>query len=257
MGCPRIVRAAAVTICAAMGSSAWAHDVDPRAQARLVDGTGWDYLVTGAEHMLTGYDHLLFLLGVVFFLRRFRDILTFVTAFTAAHTLVLLGATLAGISADHHLIDAVIAASVIYKGFENLHGFERLLGFRPPPLLVMVFLFGLIHGFGLSAQLQTLTLASDPNLLSRIVWFNLGVELGQVLALSLMVPVIGAWRRTRVWVPVSRSVNALLILVGGFLLLYQAHGYLHSRDAHLPQTPMQIDATPGLHRHGDGPAHAH
>ncbi len=245
-----------------LSSQAWGHDVPDHVQARLVDGSGWDFMVTGAEHMLTGYDHLLFLLGVVFFLRRTVDIVKFVTAFTLAHTLVLLTATLTGITADHYLIDAVIAASVMYKGFENLDGFERLLGFKAPPLLAMVFLFGLVHGFGLSAQLQTLTLADDPKLVSRLLWFSLGVELGQLLALALMVPVIAAWRNTRVWAPLSRSLNSCLVFIGFLLFLFQLHGYLHQHaEPHGHDTPHPLstpaDTTGGWHSHDGGPAHFH
>ncbi len=118
-------------------TNALAHDVSDAARERMQNGGILDYIWTGAEHMLTGYDHLLFLLGVMFFLTRFIDILKFVTAFTLGHTLTLVFATYAGISADHYLIDAVIAATVMYKGFENLDGFQRWIGFAAPSLLVM------------------------------------------------------------------------------------------------------------------------
>lgn len=131
----------------------------------------------GAKHMLTGVDHLLFLFGVMFFLRRFGDVLKYVTAFTAGHSITLLFATLSGITANYYLIDAVIALTVCYKGFENNDGFQRHLGVRPPHLVAMVFLFGLVHGFGLSTRLQQLPLG-DTGLVARILSFNAGVELG-------------------------------------------------------------------------------
>jgi len=215
---------------------------------------GWlDFLWTGAEHMLSGYDHLLFLLGVVFFLSRFRDIVVFVTAFTAAHTLVLLSATPLRIGADHYLVDACIALSVSYKGFENLGGFPRLLGVAAPPLLAMVFLFGLVHGMGLSTQLQSLTLAEDPRLTAKILWFSLGVELGQIAALCVMVPVINAWRQTRVWEALARIVNSALVLAGALLMLSHLHGYVHSAAG--PATPWTTDG--GWHSHDGGPPHRH
>src|SRR3989338_7289446 len=178
--------------------SALAHDVSEVARERMQNGGILDYIWTGAEHMLTGYDHLLFLLGVMFFLTRFIDILKFVTAFTIGHTITLVFATYAGISADHYLIDAVIAVTVMYKGFENLDGFRRWIGTAAPSLIVMVFIFGLIHGFGLSARLQDLTMAQESGLLTRILFFNLGVELGQIAALVVMGVVIRAWQQTTV-----------------------------------------------------------
>lgn len=228
-----------------------AHDVPEEARRRLAEGEWYDYVWTGAEHMLTGYDHLLFLLGVVFFLSRFIDILKFITAFTVGHTIVLLGATLLRISADHHLVDAFIAATVIYKAFENLGGFERLLQMRPPNLLFMVFLFGLAHGFGLSTQLQTLTLADEPGLVGKVLWFNVGVELGQIAALCVMLVVINAWRRSTVWVPLSRVTNALMICAGALLMLFQLHGYIHHTE-----TAVEISSE-GWHSHGDGVPHKH
>ena len=136
------------------GSVAFAHGVSESDKAAMVDGSALEYIWLGAEHMVTGYDHLLFLFGVLFFLQGFRDILRFISAFTLGHCITLLGATLAGVSANAYLIDAVIAVSVMYKGFENIDGFQRYFGRTAPNLLTMVFVFGLIHGFGLSTRLQ-------------------------------------------------------------------------------------------------------
>ena len=237
-------------------TTSYAHDVSAVARERMANGGVLDYIWTGAEHMLTGYDHLLFLLGVMFFLTRFRDILKFVTAFTLGHTITLVFATYAGISADHYLIDAVIAATVMYKGFENLDGFRRWLACSAPPLLVMVFGFGLIHGFGLSARLQDLTLGSEDGLLAKILYFNLGVELGQIAALLVMALVIRAWQQTIVWVPITRIANGTLVFCGFLLLLFQLHGYLHeSGQVHGPAAGA---AAPGeMHSHDGGEPHVH
>jgi hypothetical protein len=248
-----ISAAALLPLTALLSLPVQGHDVDPAAQQRMAEGDWLDYLWTGAEHMLTGYDHLLFLLGVVLFLKNFRGIVAFVTAFTVAHTLVLLSATPLRIGADHSLVDAFIGMTVAYKGFENMDGFPRLLGVAAPPLLAMVFVFGLIHGMGLSTQLQTLTLADDPRLVPKILWFNVGVELGQIAALLVMVPVINAWRRTTVWEPLSRVVNVSLVACGLLLMLYQLHGYVHARSV---SDSGQIQDG-GWHRHGDGPLHRH
>lgn len=220
----------------------------------MLTGSWLDFIWVGAEHMLTGYDHLLFLFGVVFFLRKFSSIVAFITAFTLGHVLVLLGATFAGVSANAHLIDAFIALTVVYKGFENLDGFSRWLAVKAPNLIYMVFLFGLVHGFGLSTQLQGLVLAEDSALVGKIVLFNVGVELGQIAALCVMVPVINAWRKTYVWEQLTRIANGLLIVLGCLLFLFQIHGYLHEQAA---SAPLDNQATSGWHRHGDGPLHRH
>ena len=241
-------------------SQALAHDVSDVARERMQNGGILDYIWTGAEHMLTGYDHLLFLLGVMFFLTRFIDIFKFVTAFTLGHTLTLVFATYGGISADHYLIDAVIAATVMYKGFENLDGFQRWIGIAAPSLLVMVFSFGLIHGFGLSARLQDLTMAEESGLLSKILFFNLCVELGQIAALVVMGVVIRAWRQTMVWEPLTRIANGALVFCGFLLLLFQLHGYLHeSGHVHGPATTATTElAAPGVpHSHDGGEPHVH
>ncbi len=133
---------------------------------------------------------LLFLLGVMLFLTRFSQIVVFITAFTAGHTITLLFATLAGITANPYLVDAVIALTVTYKAFENLDLFRRWFGRPAPNLLFMVFVFGLIHGFGLSTRLQQMTLAKDPELVTKIIAFNIGVEFGQIAALVLMTAVV-------------------------------------------------------------------
>ena len=115
--------------------------------------------------MVTGYDHILFLVGVIFFLTKLPDIIKFVTAFTIGHSITLIFATFYKITANYYLIDAVIAFSVIYKGFENLDGFKKVFFRNAPNLILMVFLFGLIHGFGLSTRLQQLHLNEDSLLL--------------------------------------------------------------------------------------------
>lgn len=240
----------------AFSAPSYGHDVSQVARERMQNGGVLDYIWTGAEHMLTGYDHLLFLLGVMFFLTRFHDILKFVTAFTLGHTITLVFATYAGITADHYLIEAVIAATVMYKGFENLDGFRRWLACSAPPLLIMVFIFGLIHGFGLSARLQDLTLGSEDGLLAKILYFNLGVELGQIAALMVMAVVIRAWQQTTVWEPITRISNGALVFFGFLLLLFQLHGYLHeSGQVHGPEAGT---AAPGeMHSHDGGEPHAH
>ncbi len=140
----------------------FAHDVTDADQEILNNGDLWSYIYVGAKHMVTGYDHLLFLAGVIFYLSGFREIIRFITVFTIGHIITLLGASYLGITANEHLVDAVIALSVLYKGFENLDGFQRYFKTQSPNLLFMVFLFGLIHGFGLATRLQSFDLGSRP-----------------------------------------------------------------------------------------------
>jgi hypothetical protein len=211
-------------------SLSFAHDMTDIARDRMAAGGFLNVMWTGAEHMLSGYDHLLFLLGVMFFLTRLRDIFLFVTAFTLGHTVTLIFATFAGITANHYLIDAVIAVTVAYKGFENLDGFKRWFGFNAPNLLAMVFIFGLIHGFGLSARLQAVTLADDPDLLGKILIFNLGVEVGQIIALMIMAVAIRSWQQVKAWPAISKACNIALVFAGIGLLIFQLDGYFAERQ---------------------------
>lgn len=222
-GCS-LAAAIAILLCAA--GEAAAHAPSEMAKQRMLDGGYLDFIWIGAEHMLTGYDHILFLIGVLFFLTRAIDIVKFVTAFTIGHTITLLGATLLGIKVNHYLIDAVIALTVVYKAFENLDGFRKSLGVRTPPLLLMVFVFGLIHGLGLSTRLQEMIVVAEPGLVGRILNFNVGVELGQVAALLVAGVALGMWRKAPAWRSFTVTVNVLLIAAGIGLFALQVHGFL-------------------------------
>lgn len=200
-----------------------AHGVSSADQETLSNGGLLAYILVGAKHMVTGYDHLLFLAGVIFYLSGFKDIVRFITVFTIGHSITLISATYLGIKADEHLIDAVIALSVLYKGFENLGGFEKLK-MKSPNLLMMVFLFGLIHGFGLSTRLQSFDMGADL-FLAKIVCFNVGVELGQIAALIPIVFLITRWQKLKSYDAFYRSVNTYLVIAGIGLFLYQMYGY--------------------------------
>jgi len=201
-----------------------AHGVSATDQQTLNEGGLLAYIYVGAKHMITGYDHILFLVGVIFYLSTFKDILKFITVFTIGHSITLIGATYLGIRADEHLIDAVIALSVLYKGFENLEGFQKILKTTSPNLLWMVFIFGLIHGFGLSTRLQSFQMGVE-DFLAKIVCFNIGVELGQVLALIPIVFVISKWRGKKGYSTFYDVVNWFLIVAGIALFILQMYGY--------------------------------
>ena len=200
-----------------------AHDVSVADQEILRAGGLLAYIRVGATHMLTGYDHLLFLAGVVFYLKTFKDILKFITVFTIGHCITLIGATYAGITANEHLVDAVIALSVLYKGVENLGGFDKMK-VKSPNLLLMVGIFGLIHGFGLSTRLQSFDMGQDQ-ILAKILCFNLGVEVGQVLALIPIVFVTTLSRRHKQFPAFYKAVNWYLVIAGIGLFVYQLLGY--------------------------------
>lgn len=213
-------------LCFLIPLMAMAHGVSSGDQEILNNGGLLSYIYVGAKHMVTGYDHLLFLAGVIFYLQGFKDIVRFITVFTIGHSITLIGATYLGIQADEHLIDAVIALSVLYKGFENLGGFEKYLKFKAPNLLTMVFVFGLIHGFGLSTRLQSFEVGSSQ-FLAKIVSFNVGVELGQVLALIPIVFIITKWQSKKSYTAFYKAANLYLVIAGIGLFIYQMYGYFH------------------------------
>ncbi len=207
----------------------FAHGISAADKQAMLDGGYLKYIWLGATHMLTGYDHLLFIFGVIFFLATFKDIVKFISVFTLGHCITLIFATFFKITANYYLIDAVIALSVIYKGFENIDGFKKVFDWTPPSLLTMVFAFGLIHGFGLSTRLQQLPLGDDNlGILGRILSFNIGVEVGQIAALAAMLFFLSGFRKTAGWAKFAFAANFGLIAGGIFLFFMQFHGYWHT-----------------------------
>jgi hypothetical protein len=182
------------------------------------------YLYLGAKHMVTGYDHLLFLAGVIFFLFRLRDVALYVSLFGIGHSATLLIGVLGGIRVNPFLVDAVIGLSVVYKAFENIGGFEQL-GFSIDTRLA-VFLFGLVHGFGLSTKLQDLNLSQD-GLVGNMIGFNIGVELGQFTALAIILLGFQLWRRSPSFYKRAYITNMLIMTAGFVLFGYQLTGYFH------------------------------
>jgi hypothetical protein len=206
--------------------AASAHNVSKRDATFVQANQGTaiaPFLYLGAKHMVTGYDHLLFLVGVIFFLYKLKDVVQYVSLFTVGHSLTLLGGVLGGIHANPYIIDAIIGFSVVYKAFDNMDGFKRILGFQPNTKIA-VLAFGLFHGFGLATKLQEFTLAKT-GLVANIVSFNVGVEIGQVLALTGVLILLSYWR-TRPGFLEHAFVTNTLLMVGGFLLVgYQLTGY--------------------------------
>jgi len=178
----------------------------------------------GAKHMVTGYDHLLFLLGVIFFLYRLKDVVQYVSLFTIGHSTTLLLGVLGGIHANPYIVDAIIGFSVVYKAFDNMDGFRRFFGFQPNTR-VAVLIFGLFHGFGLATKLQDFRLAGD-GLVGNILSFNVGVEIGQVVALSVILIALGYWRMHKSFAHHAFAANAIVMACGFLLVGYQLSGYV-------------------------------
>ncbi len=218
----------AITLTLAAGV-AFGHGMSEAEKQSIIEGGNLRYLWIGATHMLSGYDHLLFVFGIIFCLTRFTDIVKYITAFTLGHSATLIIATFNGIQVNYFLIDAIIALSVCYIAFANLDGFRKYLQVRPPNLLMMIIALGLIHGLGLSTRLQQLPLSED-DLLMNIISFNVGIEVGQILALSVMLLILSGWRQAASFQPFSKISNYGLIFAGLFLFMMQMHGYAHTTD---------------------------
>lgn len=181
------------------------------------------FLYLGAKHMVTGYDHLLFLIGIIFFLYRLREVGTYVTLFAIGHSITLLYGVLSGTHVNPYIVDAIIGLSVVYKAFDNIGGFKRVLGFQPNTKAA-VLIFGFFHGFGLATKLQEFTLSQD-GLVPNILAFNVGVEIGQLLALSAILIAMSYWRRTNDFKHQAFTANVILMAAGFVLMGYQITGY--------------------------------
>ncbi|MBT5826847.1 MAG: HupE/UreJ family protein [Gammaproteobacteria bacterium] len=207
-------------------SVAAAHGVDANTQQFLQNNNGLaigPFLYIGAKHMLTGYDHLLFLVGVIFFLFRTRDIVVYVSLFTLGHSLTLFFGVLENISVNAYIIDAVIGLTVVYKGFDNLGGFQRLFAHQPNTKIA-VLIFGLFHGLGLATKLQDFDLPQQ-DLWKNLLAFNIGVEIGQILALLFILLLLNFWRRYNSYLSFAVLTNTLLMAAGLVLCGYQMAGY--------------------------------
>jgi hypothetical protein len=224
-----IVALATLALALLLPAVAGAHNVS-KGDAKFVQANQGraigPFMYLGAKHMVTGYDHLLFLVGVIFFLYRLKDVVLYVSLFTVGHSLTLLGGVLGGVQANAYLVDAIIGFSVVYKAFDNMDGFKSWFGFQPNTKWA-VLIFGLFHGFGLATKLQEFAL-SPEGLVANIVSFNVGVEMGQVLALTGVLILLSYWRTREGFLRHSFVTNTAL-MTGGFILAgHQLAGYFMS-----------------------------
>jgi hypothetical protein len=226
------MRRAALTACAlalsvTLSSAALAHGVAEGDKGFIEQVSGpqiGPFLYLGAKHMVTGYDHLLFLFGVIFFLYRLRQIATYVTLFAIGHSTTLIAGVLLGTHVSAYLVDALIGLSIVYKALDNLGAWQRWLGMQPNTKIA-VLLFGFVHGFGLATKLQDFALSRD-GLIANLVAFNVGVEIGQLLALTFILIAMGYWRRTPSFARHAFAANVLLMTAGFILFGLQMTGYV-------------------------------
>jgi len=207
-------------------TAAFAHGVAEGDKGYIQETSGflfWPFLYLGAKHMVTGYDHLLFLLGVIFFLYRMKDISIYVTLFAIGHSSTLLLGVLTDISVSSYLVDAIIGLSVVYKALDNMGAYQRWFGFQPNTKAATL-VFGLFHGFGLATKLQDFDLSPD-GLIGNLIAFNIGVEIGQLLALGAILIVMGFWRKTSGFWRHAYTANVVVMTLGFILAGYQLVGF--------------------------------
>jgi hypothetical protein len=206
-------------------ASAFAHGVAEGDKGYIQEITGvhlLPFVYLGAKHMVTGYDHLLFLFGVIFFLYKLQHVALYVSLFAIGHSTTLLVGVYFGTNVSSYLIDAIIGLSVVYKALDNLGAFQRWFGFQPNTKAATL-VFGFFHGFGLATKVQEFEMSRD-GLLANLLAFNVGVEIGQLLALSAILIVMGFWRRTASFLRHAYTANVAIMAAGFMLTGYQLTG---------------------------------
>ncbi len=206
---------------------ALAHNVTPGDAGYIQEIWGVHivpFMYLGAKHMVTGYDHILFLLGVVFFLYRMKEVALYVSLFAIGHSITMLAGVWFGWGVNAYLVDAVIGLSVAYKALDNLGAFQRWFGYQPDTR-VATLLFGLIHGTGLATKILDYQIAED-GLLANLLAFNVGVEIGQILALGVILILMGYWRRHSNFLQQAYHANVVIMCIGFILLGYQLTGFI-------------------------------
>ena len=212
-----------------MSATAYAHNVTEGDAGYIQEIWGIHiipFIYLGAKHMVTGYDHILFLLGVVFFLYRMKDVTVYVSIFAFGHSTTMLLGVLFGWGINAYIVDAIIGLSVVYKALDNLGAYQRWFGFQPNTKLATL-IFGFIHGTGLATKILDYEIASD-GLLANLLAFNLGVEIGQILALAVILIIMGFWRLSARFMRQAYSANVIMMSLGFMLMGYQIAGYIMS-----------------------------
>lgn len=220
---------ALITVLLSLAVDVFAHGVTAGDKGYIQESAGTmiiPFVYLGAKHMVTGYDHLLFLFGVIFFLYRLKDVSIYVTLFAVGHSVTLIAGVLMDFSVSAYLIDAIIGFSIVYKALDNMGAYQRWFGFQPSTKIATL-IFGLFHGFGLATKILEYKMSPD-GLIPNLIAFNVGVELGQLMALGLILIIMGFWRRTDGFVRHAYSANVAL-MTGGFIFVgYQMTGFFIS-----------------------------
>lgn len=217
---------AVLTIYASSVAQALAHNVTPGDAGYIQEIWGVHiipFMYLGAKHMVTGYDHILFLLGVVFFLYRMKDVATYVSIFALGHSVTMLAGVWFGWGVNAYIVDAIIGLSVVYKALDNLGAYQRWFGFQPNTKAATL-IFGLFHGTGLATKILDYQIAEE-GLLPNLLAFNVGVEIGQILALAVILIVMGFWRKTSAFFRQAYTANVVMMSLGFMLMGYQITGY--------------------------------
>ena len=220
------VAAVSVVLLCLSSSPLLAHAVAEGDKGYIQEITGihlLPFVYLGAKHMVTGYDHILFLLGVVFFLYRAKHVALYVSLFALGHSTTMLLGVYFHVGINSYLIDAIIGLSVVYKALDNLGAYQRWFAFQPNTK-VATLVFGFFHGFGLSTKIIEYDISPDglvPNLLA----FNVGVEIGQLLALAAILIVMSYWRRTDSFFRHAYTANVMMMTAGFVLIGYQITGW--------------------------------
>ncbi|MEN7280921.1 HupE/UreJ family protein [Pseudomonas aeruginosa] len=227
---PLLLPLLAFALLMAVMPEALAHGVPEGDKGFIQESTGvmlMPFIYMGAKHMITGYDHLLFLFGVIFFLYRLKDVGLYVTLFAVGHSITLLFGVLSNISISSYVINAIIGFSVVYKALDNLGAFQRWFGYQPDTRLATL-IFGLLHGFGLATKIQEFEISPD-GLIANLIAFNVGVEIGQLLALGGILILMGYWRRTASFWRHAYTANVAMMSAGFLLMGYQITGLIVSQ----------------------------
>lgn len=224
-----ILTGLAMAVLLACAATAYAHDVTPGDAGYIQEIFGVhiiSFIYLGAKHMITGYDHILFLLGVVFFLYHMREVALYVTLFAVGHSVTMLLGVWFGWGINSYIIDAIIGLSVVYKALDNLGAFQKWFGFQPNTKAATL-VFGLFHGTGLASKILEYQIAED-GLLANLLAFNVGVEVGQLLALFVILIVMGYWRRSPNFMHQASVANIIMVFLGVLLTYQQIAGYIAS-----------------------------
>jgi len=217
--------------------SVFAHAVTQGDKGYIQEITGVSiipFIYLGAKHMVTGYDHILFLLGVIFFLYGIKQIAVYVSLFAIGHSTTMLAGVYFNFGINSYIIDAIIGFSVVYKALDNLGAFQHWFGYQPDTRIATL-VFGFLHGFGLASKIIDYDISAD-GLLANLIAFNVGVEIGQLLALVAILLVMRYWRASTAFARQAYAANVIMMTAGFTLMAIQLTGFIITKFTHIQVT---------------------